>query len=101
MMIENFETCPRCRAIVQSCCGIGPNKVKVTLGNASDLSAQTRFEIAVLKRTRSISSWALRSIELTPSKSSETIKASGVGVKDIQQPSVVRIAEPANEVSTR
>lgn len=36
-----------------------------------------------------------------PSKSSATISASIVGVTDIQTPSVVRIADPANEVSTR
>ena len=36
-----------------------------------------------------------------PSKSSATISASSVGVTDIQTPSVVRMADPANEVSTR
>ena len=36
-----------------------------------------------------------------PSKSSATIKASLVGVTDIQTPSVVRMADPANDVSTR
>lgn len=36
-----------------------------------------------------------------PSKSSTTIKSSSVGVTDIQTPSVVLIADPANDVSAR
>jgi len=36
-----------------------------------------------------------------PSKSKETIRTSAVGVTDIHTPSVVRIADPAKEVSTR
>jgi hypothetical protein len=79
-----------------------------------------RLEMAVLKSTRSVSSWADRSIlctpgseplceyllvnkkgKGTPSKSIATINASSVGVTDIQTPSVVRMADPANEVSTK
>ena len=37
----------------------------------------------------------------SPSKSSTTIKSSSVGVTDIQTPSVVLIADPANDVSAR
>ena len=36
-----------------------------------------------------------------PSKSKATISSPSVGVTDIQTPSVVRIADPAKEVSTR
>jgi hypothetical protein len=36
-----------------------------------------------------------------PSKSMATTNASSVGVTDIHTPSVVRMADPANEVSTK
>jgi hypothetical protein len=36
-----------------------------------------------------------------PSKSNATTRASFVGVTDIHTPSVVRIADPAKDVSTR
>lgn len=36
-----------------------------------------------------------------PSKSKATMRAFSVGATDIQTPSVVLIAEPAKEVSTR
>jgi len=62
---------------------------------------RTKFETAVLNSTRRASSWAERSMLWTPSKSNATSKVSFVGVTDIQTPSVVLIALPANEVSTR
>ena len=80
---------------------------------------RTRFEIAVLKSTSKVSSWAERSMLCTPRvfswsksltrlaefneplKSRATIRVVSVGVTDIHTPSVVRIADPANEVSTR
>jgi hypothetical protein len=37
----------------------------------------------------------------SPSKSKATIRASLVGLTDIQTPSVVHFADPANEVPTR
>ena len=40
-------------------------------------------------------------MDRSPSKSRETMRESSVGVTDIQTPSVVRIADPAKEVSTR
>ena len=43
---------------------------------------------------------SIRSTNL-PSKSNDTMIVSSVGVRDIQTPSVVRIAEPAKEVSRR
>jgi hypothetical protein len=36
-----------------------------------------------------------------PSKSIATMRASSVGVTDIQTPSVVRMADPAKDVSTK
>lgn len=42
-----------------------------------------------------------RVIDDKPSKSSATMRHSSVGVTDIQTPSVVLIAEPANDVSAR
>ena len=79
---------------------------------------QTRFEIAVLNSTSNMSSCADRSMlcipgntsvnslslhrmKVLPSKSRATISSFSVGVTDIHTPSVVRISDPANDVSTR
>lgn len=50
---------------------------------------------------KAVSAFSLLPKKSLPSKSKATRSASSVGVRDIQTPSVVRIADPANEVSTR
>ena len=108
-----------CPLKVQNCCGTAPipwNSVRILFVRAQ-WYAHTKFEIAALNNTNNASSCAVLSMLWTPewmiqyivpvqtkaipSKSSATSKQSSVGATDIHTPSVVRIADPANDVSTR
>lgn len=68
---------------------------------AEQEKGHTKSDKATLKSTKSMSSCAVRSIEWMPSKSRATTTSFCVGVTDSHAPSVHRIAEPANDVSTK